>query len=146
MLSLAYLILTKNVLLMSLSCAVCIALGGVHKLRLQNLAFLDHLPPSFYIFYGIKVKVHFFDHLPLSSCKRSLWTPPYKNMSNDFKVTVPVSRYIPIQMLWLIVYHLKKIGNSHSYSVMIVLCKLGSVYLEIEKGILYLLKNWLALN
>ena len=31
-------------------------LGGVHKLRLQYLVFFDHLPPS--------------------SCKRSLWTPP----------------------------------------------------------------------
>ena len=31
------------------------SLGGVHKLRLQNLAFFDHLPPSVYIFYGIKV-------------------------------------------------------------------------------------------
>ena len=31
------------------------SLGGVHKLRLQDLAFLDHLPPSVYIFYGIKV-------------------------------------------------------------------------------------------
>ena len=30
-------------------------LGGVHKLRLQDLAFFDHLPPSIYIFYGIKV-------------------------------------------------------------------------------------------
>ena len=30
-------------------------LGGVHKLRLQNLSFFDHLPPSVYIFYGIKV-------------------------------------------------------------------------------------------
>ena len=30
-------------------------LGGVHKLRLQNLAFFDHLPPSVYIFYGMKV-------------------------------------------------------------------------------------------
>ena len=30
-------------------------LGGVHKLRLQDLAFFDHLPPSVYIFYGIKV-------------------------------------------------------------------------------------------
>ena len=32
-----------------------IRLGGVHKLRLQNLAFFDYLPPSVYIFYGIKV-------------------------------------------------------------------------------------------
>ena len=30
-------------------------LGGVHKLRLQDLAFVDHLPPSVYIFYGINV-------------------------------------------------------------------------------------------
>ena len=30
-------------------------LGGVHKLRLQDLAFFDHLPPFLYIFYGIKV-------------------------------------------------------------------------------------------
>ena len=29
--------------------------GGVHILRLQDLAFFDHLPPSVYIFYGIKV-------------------------------------------------------------------------------------------
>ena len=32
-----------------------ILLGGVQKLRLQDLAFFDHLPPSVYIFYGIKV-------------------------------------------------------------------------------------------
>ena len=45
-----------------------------HKLRLQDLSFFDHLPPSVYIFYGIKVykKSIFFDHLPPSSCKRSL--------------------------------------------------------------------------
>ena len=30
-------------------------LGGVHKIRLQDLAFFDHLPPSVYIFYGINV-------------------------------------------------------------------------------------------
>ena len=41
-------------------------LGGIHKLRLQDLAFFDHLPPSVYIFYGIKClqKNYFFDHLP----------------------------------------------------------------------------------
>ena len=32
-----------------------LCLGGVHKLRLQDLSFFDHLPPSIYIFYGIKV-------------------------------------------------------------------------------------------
>ena len=31
------------------------ALGGVHKLRLQDLGFFDHLPPSIYIFYGMNV-------------------------------------------------------------------------------------------
>ena len=36
--------------------------------------FFDHLPPSVYIFYGIKVykKVDFFDHLPSVVCERSL--------------------------------------------------------------------------
>ena len=36
---------------------VCVQkyLGGVHKLRLQTLAFFDHLTPSVYIFYGMKV-------------------------------------------------------------------------------------------
>ena len=29
--------------------------NGVLKLRLQDLAFFDHLPPSVYNFYGIKV-------------------------------------------------------------------------------------------
>ena len=39
--------------------------GGVHKLRLQDLSFFDHLPSSVYIFYGIKVyKKYFFDQLP----------------------------------------------------------------------------------
>ena len=32
-----------------------IGLGGVLKLRLQDLAFFDHLPPSVDIFYGINV-------------------------------------------------------------------------------------------
>ena len=29
--------------------------GGVHKLRLQDLAFFDHLPPSVDIFYGMNI-------------------------------------------------------------------------------------------
>ena len=33
----------------------CQMLGGIHKLRLQDLSFFDHLSPSAYIFYGIKV-------------------------------------------------------------------------------------------
>ena len=38
------------------------------------LAFFDHLPPCVDIFYGMNVdkKWTFLDHLPTSSCKRSL--------------------------------------------------------------------------
>ena len=49
-------------------------LGVVHKLRLQYLSFFDHLPPSVYIFYGIKVyKKSIF---LTSSCIHSLWSAP----------------------------------------------------------------------
>ena len=59
-------------------------LRGVHKLRLQDLPFFDHLPPSFYIFYGIKVyKKSFFLTTYLSSCKRSLCMPP-KNQDTAY--------------------------------------------------------------
>ena len=60
--------------------------GGVHKLRLQDFSFFDHLPPSVYIFYGNKSlqKIDFIDHLPPSSCKRSLWTPPYIYQHQQF--------------------------------------------------------------
>ena len=39
----------------------------------------DHLPTYVDNFYGINVdkKWTFLDHLPTSSCKRSLWTTPY---------------------------------------------------------------------
>ena len=49
-------------------------LGGVHKLRLQNLALFDHLPPLHLhnLWYESLRKVIFFDHLPPSSYKRSL--------------------------------------------------------------------------
>ena len=42
------------------------AFGGFHKLRLQDLPFFDHLPPSVYIFYGTYKSLQkddFFDHL-----------------------------------------------------------------------------------
>ena len=47
------------------------------------LAFFDHLPPYVDIFYGMNVdkKWTFLDHLPTSSCKRSLWTTPYLDTS-----------------------------------------------------------------
>ena len=43
------------------------------------LTFFDHLPSCVDIFYGINVDIKwtFLDHLPASSCKRSLWTTPY---------------------------------------------------------------------
>ena len=31
-----------------------------------------------FLWYKSLQKVNFFDHLPPSSCKRSLWTPPYR--------------------------------------------------------------------
>ena len=42
------------------------------------LVFFGHLPPYIDILYGINVdkKLIFLDHLPSSSCKRSLWTTP----------------------------------------------------------------------
>ena len=51
-------------------------LGVVHKLRWRNFGF--SWPPCVDIFYGINVdkKWTFLDHLPTSSCKRSLWTAP----------------------------------------------------------------------
>ena len=48
-------------------------LGGVHKLRLQDLAIFDHLAPGLHFpWYKSLQKVKFFDHLPPSSCKGSL--------------------------------------------------------------------------
>ena len=61
-------------------------LGGVHKLRLQYSGFFfDHLPPSVYIFYVMKVykKSIFLTTYPSSSCKRSLWTAPYCILAID---------------------------------------------------------------
>ena len=55
-------------------------LGGVHKLRLQDLSFFDHLPPSVYIFYGIKVykKLIFLTTYP----------PPLVNVVCEWPLTV----------------------------------------------------------
>ena len=46
------------------------------------LAFFDHLSPYVDIFYGMNVdkKWSFSDHLPILSCKRSLWRTPNLNM------------------------------------------------------------------
>ena len=65
---------------------ILVNLGGVHKLRLQDLSFFDTYPPSFTFSMISLQKVDFFDHLPHSSCKRSLWTAP--NMKeNDLQNT-----------------------------------------------------------
>ena len=52
--------------------------GVVHKLRWQDFFLTTYHLPFVDIFYGINVdkKWTFFDHLPTSSCKRSLGTPP----------------------------------------------------------------------
>ena len=48
-------------------------LGGIHKLRLQDLAFLTTYPLRLhFLWYKSLQKVNFFDHLHPSSCKRSL--------------------------------------------------------------------------
>ena len=54
-------------------------LGVVHKLRWQVFGFFDHQSHCVDIFNGmiIEKKWPFMDHLPTSSCKRSLWTTPY---------------------------------------------------------------------
>ena len=43
-------------------------LGGVHILRLQDLAFFDHLPPLrlHFLWYKNFQKVDYLDHLPPS--------------------------------------------------------------------------------
>ena len=70
--------------------------GVVHKLCWQNFVFFDCLPPCFDIFYGMKVdkKLTFLDHLPTSSCKRSLWTTPKlpRQKSSDIYSTGPMER------------------------------------------------------
>ena len=57
--------------------------GGVHKLCLQDLSFLDHLPPLrlHFLWYKSLQKVDFIDHLPPSSCKRSLRTTPKETLT-----------------------------------------------------------------
>ena len=50
---------------------------GIHKLRLQDLVFLTtylvHTPLRLhFLWYKSLQKIDFFDHLPLSSCKRIL--------------------------------------------------------------------------
>ena len=62
----------------------CFMLRVVHTAG-KALAFFDHLLPLVYTIYPIKVDI--FDHIPTSSCKRSLWTPLTRNFlykSNHF--------------------------------------------------------------
>ena len=57
-------------------------LRGIHKLRWQDFAFFDRLPPCIHIFEGMNInkKWTFSDHLATLSCKCSLWTPPNWNI------------------------------------------------------------------
>ena len=63
---------------------------------LQN----QYATPSIYIFYGIKVykKSIFFDHLPPSSCKRSLRTAPNVS-SKKCRGKISMSLYFPARLL-----------------------------------------------
>ena len=65
-------------------CSVLIWLGGVHKLRLQDLSFFDRLPPSVYIFYGTKV------------CKKSIFLTTYPPLL----VNVVCERPLTLQWRW----------------------------------------------
>ena len=76
-------------------------LGGVHKLRLQDLTFFDHLTPSVYIFYGIKVY------------KKSIFLTPYPPLlvnvvcEGFILVTLPLifcADFISIKMNQLILF------------------------------------------
>ena len=66
-----------------------INLRGVHKLRLQDLSFFDHLPPSVYIFYGIKVykKLIFLTTYPPPLVNVVCERPPVFDIK---KLTLPV--------------------------------------------------------
>ena len=81
-------------------------LGGVHKLPLQDLSFF--WPPTplrlHFLWYKSLQKVNFFDHLPPSSCKRSLWTAPnfilFQLIEVGCNCTVDVYRYKTIESIW----------------------------------------------
>ena len=57
------------------------------------LPFFDHLPPCVDTFYGMNVdkKWTFLNHLPTSSCKRSLWTIPKEGVRTA-RVAPPISK------------------------------------------------------
>ena len=61
-----------------------VPLGAVHKLHLQDSSFF--WPPTLlrlhFLWYECLQKVANLDHLPTSSCKRSLWTAPYLKIKN----------------------------------------------------------------
>ena len=67
-------------------------LGVVQKVRLQNLAFFDHLPPSVYIFYGMKVykKLIFLNTYP----------PPLVNVVCE-QLLVSFYLFLSLKEAWL---------------------------------------------
>ena len=72
-------------------------LGSVHKLRLQNLAFFDHLPPSVYIFYGIKVYK--------KSIFLTTYPPPLVNVVCERPLTLFSSQDFPTWFLFWPIWH-----------------------------------------
>ena len=62
-------------------------LGVIHKLRLQNLALFDHLPPSVYIFCGMKV-------YKKSICLTT-YPPPFVNVVYERAPAAPTAQNSP---------------------------------------------------
>ena len=54
-------------------CYLNFLLGGVHKLRLQNLSFFDHLPPSVYILKA----VFLFDPAIQTACQKEAYAESF---------------------------------------------------------------------
>ena len=73
-----------------------------------------------FLWYESLQKVNFFDHLPPSSCKRSLWTTPYCTLftssSETFnkQITVSTLARAPFVWVWRNFYLLPQSGRAHS--------------------------------
>ena len=75
--------------------------------------FFDHLPPCVDIFYAMNVdkKWTVLDHLPTSSCKRSLWTTPYRKIieargcTSNIKISKYTVLYVPSPNFIFLAYY-----------------------------------------
>ena len=81
-------------------------LGCVHKLRRQDFGFF--WPPTplrwHFLWYECWQKWTFLDHLPTSSCKRSLWTTPYlgENKKSPLIPKIQLNRPLPDTIVFLL--------------------------------------------